>query len=126
MKSKFPKKEKLVNKKYFDFLFSNGKSLKYYPIQAIYINFNEPCFSDFEIPNHSEVAFAVPKRQFKKAVDRNKIKRKMREIYRLNKFKIEENFILIFIYKSSQLLDYTRIEKSMLQIFEEINKKTLS
>lgn len=126
LKHKFPKKEKLIHKKRFDFLFSEGKSLKSHPIQAIYLSLEMPCFADFQVFSHSEVAFAVPKRHFKKAVDRNKIKRRMREAFRLNKRKLKGNFIIIFIYKSCSYSDYIMVEKSIIHLLEKINEKALS
>jgi ribonuclease P protein component len=74
-----------------------------------------------------QVLITVPKRNFKKAVDRNRIKRQIREIYRLNKQLLQSNFVLeskqialsiAFISKTD--LDYKQAETSMLKVFNSI------
>jgi len=72
----------------------------------------------------SQAGFAVPKRNFKSAVDRNRIKRQLREAYRLQKhlLKIEENsgVALFFLYLGNEKLEYSTIEKAMVALFEKI------
>lgn len=62
------------------------------------------------------VAFSVPKRRVKKAVDRNRIKRQMRAAYRLNKFDSEKNqkkYGIMFIYIGPNPSDYQSIENAI-------------
>jgi ribonuclease P protein component len=73
----------------------------------------------------AQAMFIVPKRQFKKAHDRNKLKRRMREVYRLNKKLLYEKLntsnrkmVLAFIYVGKKIEDYSVIEKAILK---EIN-----
>lgn len=80
MNNTLPKTERLKRTKLFDELFADGKSTAKYPVRAVWI--------ETELPEKEEpvqVAFSVPKRRFKHAVDRNRIKRQMREVYRTNK-----------------------------------------
>lgn len=72
-----------------------------------------------------QIAFSVPKRRFPRAVDRNRIKRRLLEAYRLNKDKLglptEYKMQLILIYNSSAEHNYQEIEKTLLKLFAESN-----
>lgn len=79
--------------------------------------------TDLQFP--AQAMFIVPKRQFKKAHDRNKLKRRMREAYRLNKNALYEKLnaenkkvIIAFIYVGKKTEEYSLIEKA---IKKEIN-----
>ena len=67
-------------------------------------------------------AFTVPKRSFKHAVVRNRLKRRMREAYRLNKYMLNENYSrnhvinIVFIYTGKEELSYAKIQKSIQKI----------
>ena len=73
-----------------------------------------------------QILITVPKKIFKRAVDRNLIKRRIREIFRLNKSKLtySPNKIICFevIYISRIILKFEDIKKEMLNMFTEINK----
>ena len=79
MRYTFPKKEKLKSKKLIEQLFSEGKSVTAFPLRLIYLK--TPLNYDVK----AQTGVSVSKRHFKRAVDRNRIKRLMREAYRLNK-----------------------------------------
>lgn len=72
------KAERLCSKKAIDALFAgtDSKSLSAYPIRAVFRNTEEAGF---------RILVSVSKRRFKHAVDRNRVKRQLREAYRLNK-----------------------------------------
>jgi ribonuclease P protein component len=98
-------------------LFNKGKSYTAYPIKAIYIE--TP--TDLLFP--AQAMFVAPKRNFKKAHDRNKLKRRMREVYRINKasfyetLKVSNKKLLIsFIYIGKKQEEYALIEKSILKL----------
>jgi ribonuclease P protein component len=75
----FKKEERLCNKKLIDGLFHSGSSFLCYPFMASWLFIEGP--QQFPV----QILFSVSKRRFKRAVDRNLIKRRMREAYRLNK-----------------------------------------
>ncbi len=107
MDESFGKKEKLKSKIIIDRLFAEGNSLKKYPLRLIFL----PLEKTSEAVN--KAAVSVPKRNFKRAVDRIKIKRLMREAYRKNKYLVTSNldtsYALMFIYTGREINDYTRI-----------------
>jgi len=67
-----------------------------------------------------KVAFVVPKRSFNKAVDRNTLKRKMKEAFRLNQTNLlnaltesDQKFSMLFIYQAKNKMSFHQIEKAM-------------
>jgi ribonuclease P protein component len=69
-----------------------------------------------------QVVFSVPKRNFKKATDRNLIKRRMREAYRLNKTGItgDSKLQMAYIYTAKELLPFVTIQEKMVLSFKRI------
>lgn len=72
---------------------------------------------------------SVSKRKFKRAVDRNRVKRQIREAYRLNKAPLfekleqsEKKYAWMVIFTGSELPDYQVVEKAMKKIFEKFIK----
>ena len=81
---KYPRKEKLKQKREIDLLFAKGKWNSCGNLRIISIDLEKKPQENFEISNQ-KVGVSISKRNFKKAVDRNRIKRLLRESYRLNK-----------------------------------------
>ena len=79
LKNTFHKQERLTGKKSIDLLFAKGKSTNNGPLKIII----KPSLSTQLYP--AKAMFVVPKKKFKRAHDRNLLKRRMREAYRLNK-----------------------------------------
>ncbi len=121
MKAGFKKGEKLKSSQLIDLLFTQGKRLSVYPILLTYLQTEHP--SDYRI----QAGFSVPKKRFKKAVDRNRIKRQLREAYRLEKNNLQiinkegdtKKYILMFVYISNEKLDYTVLSESMQKILNK-------
>ena len=107
----FPKNQKLCNEKAIERLFENGKSLTEKPFRIIY-----------NIDNNNEDVFlkaliVVPKKRVRLASDRNLIKRRVKEAYRLQKSELEKylksknhQLNLAIIYQKYEILDYKLIE----------------
>lgn len=90
-------------------LFKEGKSFSHFPFRVMYIQTENQ-------PSCLQTGFTVSTRNFKKAVDRNRVKRLMRESYRLQKnnlkISLEENhkkFSVFFIYTGNELPKYEEV-----------------
>lgn len=118
MNEKFPSSEKLKSKILIDRLFSEGKSIKKFPVKLIFTPINDP-----DILTH-KTGVSVPKRNFKKAVDRNYFKRLLREAFRKNKYLVDSNldrkFALMFIYTGTQRLDHAQVSSCVIWILEKL------
>lgn len=114
MKSTFGKEEKLKHRKLIEILFKEGFRINTHGIQLIYLKVQHE--GAFQV----KAGFSVPKRNMKLAVDRNKLKRRMREVYRKNKHLFYENisepYIFMFIYTAKNELKYLEIEELVLKI----------
>ena len=121
IKNTFHKQERLCSRKQMEVLFKSGLSLASYPIKLVYLE------TPVDLFYPAQSMFVVPKRLFKKAHDRNTLKRRMREVYRLNKAKLYENLngknkkmILAFIYTNKKEEDFQSIEKAILKLLQKI------
>ena len=110
----FKKEERLCNKKLIDGLFHSGSSFLCYPFKVsfnIVVNGQPP----------AQVLFAVAKKRYKRAVDRNHIKRRMREAYRLAKqdllynhlATVDKTIVLSIAYIGKEIAEYEVIDKKM-------------
>lgn len=97
-------------------LFSEGKSIANYPVRMIFLEQDEL--------DRTKAAFTVPKRNFKRAVDRNHFKRLMREAYRLHKNKLNPNngnhFALLFLYIGRKDGGFGEIEKAIVSLLKKL------
>lgn len=119
---KFPKSERLHSKIEIEELFSRGQQFSLYPLKILYLKKEQK-----ESPSSNRVLFAVPKKRFKRAVDRNLLKRRIREAYRLNKDlltrKGPEFYLLIgYIYIGREIEEYQVIEKKLKLSLLRLNK----
>jgi len=120
-KNTLGKKERLKSKKLIGKLFEEGKSIKKYPFRLIYLIQDK---NSFKIK--IQASFSVPKRNFKKAVDRNRIKRLIKEAYRLEQRKILQDYNLPFVIMITYLgkkepifCDVKENIKELLTLFKE-------
>ncbi|MBK5722721.1 ribonuclease P protein component [Dysgonomonas sp. Marseille-P4677] len=117
-KNTFSKEEKLCSTKSIDTLFSQGESFIAYPLRVVYRIEAEPD----ECKQFASLLISVSKKKFKRAVKRNRVKRLVREAYRLNKLPIKEllsekniRMDIAFLYLKDELPTYADIEKSILK-----------
>ncbi|MGB6153321.1 MAG: ribonuclease P protein component [Pricia sp.] len=117
----YPKKEKLKSRKLIDRLFAEGKSVSKYPIKLIYLSTALP--ENVKI----QAGVAVPKKNFKSAVRRNRIKRLLREAYRLNKPAGFNNssgsFAFLFLYLGTEMPSFTDIERNLQSVLGKFIEK---
>ncbi|MBC7913793.1 MAG: ribonuclease P protein component [Pyrinomonadaceae bacterium] len=113
----FTKEERLCSKRLLEKLFHNGSSFLVYPFRIVSLP------QELLSTSPAQVVIAVSKRKFKRAVDRNLIKRRIREVYRLNKQEILYSFLrdrnlnlLISIhYIGKDIAEYAFMEKKLKQ-----------
>ncbi len=123
----FKKEERLCNKKLIDELFHNGSSFLCYPFKASWLIIDEP----WQIP--AQILFSVSKKRFKRAVDRNLVKRRMREAYRLNKQQqlydllnsAGKRIALSVGYIGKEIAPYELIEKKMLKLLTQLGAELI-
>ena len=118
----FKKEEKLKSRKLIEVLFKQGASFSNFPFRVLYI-----------LPEENiaplQTGFAVSGKHFKNAVDRNRIKRLMREAYRLQKTALSETLknngkfmAVFFIYTGSEIPGYTEVGEKMQSSLKRLNK----
>ncbi len=118
----FDKTERLCSKKAIDELFANGKSKTQFPIKLIYKS------AEFESEFPARVVFIVPKKKHKRANKRNTLRRRIREVYRLNKQTFYDTLVslkvdLMFVYLSNESLDYKQIEVCVKSLLAQVSKQ---
>lgn len=118
----FPKSERLSSKTIIEALFTQGVTIKRYPFVIKYLPLREPQ------DKVTQVLFSVSKRNFKRAVDRNKVKRLMREAYRLNKAPLSalsKKYAVAYIYTARKILPFSEIsaklKESILRLEQELS-----
>lgn len=125
MKKTFKKDERLCSVKVIENLFDRKNSANggvfSYPMRVVFQPKASPEVDGVvSSQTPTQVLFSVPKRQFKHAVDRNLIRRRMREAYRLHKQLLTGNFSIAFIYIGKGIEDYKAIEKGMKSALKKI------
>jgi len=118
----FKKEERLCNKRLIDKLFHNGSSFLCYPFRVSWLVNPETQLYP------AQVLFSVPKKRYKHAVDRNLVKRLMREAYRLNKQQhlydmlqqADKRIIVSVGYVGKEVEPFPFIEKKMLKLLAQL------
>ena len=117
----FKKEERLCSKKLLDELFRNGSSFLLYPYRITW--------KFLPLPENVpvQVVISVPKRKFKRAHDRNLLKRRIKEAYRLHKGELLYPFIkdnvqlsLAISYIGKEITNYHFMEKKLMMVFERL------
>lgn len=123
MRSKFPKAEKICSKYEIDALFSIGRNLKSGSLAFKILG------QDTEDWPRVKFLVVVPKRRVKKATDRNRLKRQLREVIRLNKISLEneaiksnKRLLIAVIYSGQPRSGYSQIHSSYNGMLDAIPK----
>ena len=118
------KKEKLKSRKQIDTLFATGKSFTVFPIRVTYR------FLPTEEEPLAQIGVTVSKRYFKKAVDRNRVKRLLRESYRLQKTDLalqlhqsHQKAYLFFIYTDNRIASFEVFKTAMSACLRKLQHK---
>ncbi|WKK66056.1 ribonuclease P protein component [Lutimonas zeaxanthinifaciens] len=122
MRETFRKDERLKKKNLISELFASGRSATVFPIKMIYLEYDH--LSPFKI----QAGVSVSKRNFKNAVQRNRIKRLMREAYRKNKSIIyndadTKKHIIMFIYQAKEEISFDLMDRKMNQLIRKFLTK---
>ncbi|MFA6873163.1 MAG: ribonuclease P protein component [Bacteroidaceae bacterium] len=137
----FPKSERICKKKVIENLFSKERSESFaiFPIRVVYYittaskKAEETCMqtlNDKELTEPVSVLFSVGKRHFKRAVKRNRIKRQLRETYRLQKTSLRAtaqsldiHVDVAFLWLTNEVWETSQIAIKMNAILERLEKK---
>ncbi len=120
----FGKEYKLCSQKLIDSIFEKNQKVKQFPFILSYLEVAIPSVKTFQI------VISAPKRIFRKAHERNRIKRLMREAIRKKKVSLENELekhqkqvALFLIYTSKEELKYELIEQKIEQLFNKLIKE---
>lgn len=122
MRNTYSKVEKLKSQKQIEHLFSEGKSVAVYPLRLVFA----------KLPDTEEtglkIGVSASKKYFKKATQRNRIKRLLREAYRLNKALLWNDqtgfYVMMMMYQSREEISYSELQQKTIQLFEKFKAYT--
>ena len=125
MRNTLGKQERLKSKKLIEKLYAEGDSVKTFPLRMMYVQTAHT--SEFPC----QVGVSVAKRNYKLAVDRNRLKRLMRETYRLQKQIVYNNldrpYVFMISYIGSEEIKYEdlylKMEKLLTLFIDKVKVK---
>lgn len=114
----FPKSQRLCSQLLEEQLFAEGKSLTAFPLRAVYMPVPEGA---------TQLLISVPKRRMKHAVDRNRLKRQVREAWRHNRQLLPAGHpvVIAFISLTDAPMPSPRVEGSVRKLLQRISEKIL-
>jgi ribonuclease P protein component len=122
----YNKSERLKSRKLIEHLFSRGRSISVFPLKVLF-----DFVPDAEVPLQAGVT--TSSRHFKKAVQRNRVKRVLREVYRLQKSPLEQaltaankSIILFFIFTGKELPVFHDLHQKMKVVLQRVQDKILN
>ncbi len=118
----FSKEEHLCSKRLIGLLFNKGSSFNLYPLRFVFLSPQDVTLG------RTQVLISVSKRYFKRATDRNRLKRQMREAYRLNKHIFTQNpdkapLLLGILYIGKEKKSFQNIQKKLISGLERCLSK---
>lgn len=120
-KSTFGKDERLHKEKLIKELFETGSSFYLYPFKVLFKHNPDSTF-----PVH-QVMISVSRKNFRRAVDRNLIKRRIRECFRLNKNLLAPTpkLVVAYIYTAKEILTFAQLQDRFIKTlnrFDHVEK----
>jgi ribonuclease P protein component len=120
----FSKQERIYYRNDFQRLLSEGESFYVYPFKCVYLWKEASVFT-------GRIAVSVSKKRFKRAVDRNKIKRLIRESYRLEKHALYQKYAdskqsidILIIYIGTEIFSFSGFNEQTIELINKIIKKS--
>ena len=120
----FRKDEILRKKKLIDRLFTEGSTFYIYPFKIFWLE------TALESLNPAQILFSVGKRSFKRAVDRNRVKRQIREVYRVQKHELydklvkdQQQCVMGIIYTTNVMLTTGELEIKIKAVLKRLNSE---
>jgi len=118
---KFGKAYKLCSKKVITAVFQKKQAVKAFPLRLFYLE------TELNTPKAFQITFAVPKKKLKRAPDRNRVKRILKEVLRKNKASLEELLLqenkqlaLFLVYTSDEIFSYDTAERKIVLILNRL------
>ncbi len=142
MKQTFHRSERLKSEKTITNLFKEGRSFSCYPLRLVWSESVIVPSSDNILSNNTETvspiqfSLSVPKKSFKRAHDRNLLRRRVREAYRLHKHTLygmlkkpefaghkDKQFAFMVLYTAKEALPYAEIERGIKKMIYKFGKE---
>lgn len=131
------KEERICSRKLIDAIFSGSKSrsMSAFPLRVVYMPLDTPEAGDSTVESlgdtqparprpKAKMLISVPKKHFKRAVKRNRVKRQVREAYRKNKSIIADKAVaLAFIWTDGHLRESAQVEEKVVNLLTRVREK---
>ncbi len=120
----FTKEERLSLKRSIDLLFEKGRSFVAFPLRVVYLPLEETA----SVP--VSILISVSKKRIRHAVGRNRVKRLMREAYRVHKYDLVDSLseekrrmLVAFLYMDGEIHPFSGVEKAMVKAIRILREK---
>jgi ribonuclease P protein component len=121
------KEERMASKRLIDKLFGGGDShsVVSFPMRLVFMSDDQ---GDSDSIAKKQILISVPKRCFKRAVKRNRVKRQIREAYRKNKNLLPDLgegrcLLMAFIWLDDQLHSSETVEKKVVKLLQRMSER---
>ncbi len=120
----FTKEERLSLKRSIDLLFEKGRSFVAFPLRVVYLPLEETA----SVP--VSILISVSKKRIRRAVGRNRVKRLVREAYRVHKYDLVDSLseekrrmLVAFLYMDGEIHPFSGVEKAMVKAIRILREK---